>query len=146
MMEATSNFALPNQFLVWVAKKVLTHCDLDLVLTDYYKERLESQLKNREIDTKTPVLTELNESIGLRLPTDWTLYTKPSPLRLSYLPLSPPPFPLSLFSNLTLASATPLTSQFSFQPNSPPPSLNYPSVKSSTSEMTSITNETKMTK
>ena len=146
MMEATPNFALPNQFLVWVAKKVLTHCDLDLVLTDYYKKRLESQLKNRETDTKTPVLTELNESTGLQLPTDWTLCTKPSPLRPSYFPPSPPPSPLSLSSNLTLSSATPLTSQFSFRPNSPPPSLNYPSVESCTSEMTSITNETKMTK
>ena len=62
-------FALPNQFLVWVAKKTLVHCNLDLVLTDYYKKNLEFQLKNRETDTKTHVLTKLNESSELRLPT-----------------------------------------------------------------------------
>ncbi len=145
-MEVTPNFALPNQFLVWVAKKVLAHCDLDLILTDYYKERLEFQLKNRETDTKTPVLTELNESTRLQLPTDWTLYTKPSSLRPSCFPPSPPPSPLSLSSNVILSSATPLTSLFSFRPSSPPLSLHYPSVESCTLEMTSITNETKMTK
>ena len=59
------NFVLPNEFLIWVAKKILAHNDLDLVLIDYYKKRLESQLKNKEIDTKTPVLTELNKLTGL---------------------------------------------------------------------------------
>ena len=140
------NFVLSNQFLVWVTKKVLTHCNLNLVLTDYYKKRLESQLKNKEIDIKTPILTKLNKSTELRLPTDWTLYTKPSPLRPSYFPPLPPFSPLSLFSNLTLSSATPLTSQFLFRLNSLLPSLNYPSVEFYTSEMTSITNEIKMTK
>ena len=52
------NFALPNQFLVWIAKKVLAYCDLDLVLTDYYKERLESQLKNKETYTNEDNLTK----------------------------------------------------------------------------------------
>lgn len=42
IMEATPTFTLSNQFLVWIAKKVLAHYDLDLVLTEYYKERLEA--------------------------------------------------------------------------------------------------------
>ena len=42
MMETTLIFALSNQFLVWVAKKVFVQSDLDLVLTKSYKERLES--------------------------------------------------------------------------------------------------------
>ena len=46
--EATPTFALTNQFLIWVAKKVFAQSDLDFVLTEYYKERLEFQLKNRE--------------------------------------------------------------------------------------------------
>ena len=31
-----------------MAKKVLTQSDIDLVLTEYYKERLEFRLRNRE--------------------------------------------------------------------------------------------------
>ena len=42
IMEATPTFTLPNQFLVWVTKKVLAHCDLNLLQTEYHKERLEA--------------------------------------------------------------------------------------------------------
>lgn len=62
MMETMPNFALPNQFLVRLAKKVPTHYDFDLVLTNYYKKRMEFQLRNKETDMKTPVLIKLNES------------------------------------------------------------------------------------
>ena len=145
MMEAAPHFALPNQFLVGVAEKVLAHYDLDLVLTKYYKERLGSQLKNRETYTKAPVLTESNELTGLRLPTDWTPRTKPSPLRPSNFPPSPPPSPLSLSPNLTLFSATPLTSLSSSQQSSYPRPSHDPSVESCTPKMTNSTDDTKMT-
>ena len=87
--------------MVCVAKKVLAHCDLDLVLTDYYKQRLESQLKNREIHTNEDNSTESTE---LLLPThlpvsiNWISPSKPSTKR-SLFPLSTPlPSPLSLSS------------------------------------------------
>ena len=85
MIEATPTFALPNQFLVWVAKKVLAQSDLDLVLTEYYKERLESRLKNRETHTNGLILTESTNSTGLRIPTDWIPCTKPSSTRLIFI-------------------------------------------------------------
>lgn len=40
-MEETFIFALPNQFLVWLGKKIFMYCNLDVVLTKYYKKRLE---------------------------------------------------------------------------------------------------------
>lgn len=43
IIETTPTFALFDQFLVLVTKKFLVQCDLDLVLSKYYKERLESQ-------------------------------------------------------------------------------------------------------
>ena len=103
MMEATPNFALPSPFLVWVAKKVLAHCDLDLVLTEYYKERLESQLKNRETDTNDDKSTEsnvLNKS-SLPLLSDWSGASKLSSTRPSFPLFTPPLSPLSLPSLLT---------------------------------------------
>lgn len=72
IMKATPTFALPNQFLVWVAKKVLAKCDMDLVLTEYYEERLESQLKIREThlnENKSIEFTELNTP-NLPVPSD----------------------------------------------------------------------------
>ena len=145
MMEAAPHFALPNQLLVWVAEKVFAHFDLDLVLTEYYKERLGSQLKNRETHTKAPVLTELNELTGLQLPTDWTPRTKSSPLRPSNFPPSPPPSPLSLSPKLTLFSATLLTSLSFSQQSSYPHLSHYSSVESCTPKMTNSTNDIKMT-
>ena len=146
MKKATPNFVLSNQFLIWVDKKILVYYDFDLIPADYYKKWLEFQLKNRKTNIKTLVLTELNESTGLRLSTEWTLYTKLLSLRPSYFLPSPPLFLPFLSSNLTLSSATPLIFQFYFWPNSSSLFLHYPSVKSYISEMTSITNKTKMTK
>ena len=40
IIELMPIFELPNLFLVWVTQKVLTLLDLDLLLTEYYKERL----------------------------------------------------------------------------------------------------------
>lgn len=51
-MKVIPTFALPIQFLIWIAKKVLAQSNLDLLLTKYYKKRLESQLKNRKIEKK----------------------------------------------------------------------------------------------
>ena len=92
IMEATPTFALSNQFLVWVAKMVLAKCDIDLVLTEYYKERLESRLKIREThlnENKLIEFTVLNTP-NLPVPSDWTSTTKPLPTRLPcLLPTSP---------------------------------------------------------
>ena len=111
MMEATPNFALPNQFLVWVAKKVLAHYDLDLVLTDYYKERLESQLKNRETHTNENNSTESTELLlptHLPVPINWISPSKSSTKRPSFPLPTPSPSPLSLSS--LLSQSVPSTS------------------------------------
>ena len=105
-MEGTPTFALPNEFLIWVAAKVLANCNLDLVLTEYYKESLESQLKNRDTHIRTNAhastepteSTDLTESTHLRLPTDWTADTKPSSTRSSHPLPTPPLSPLFLSS------------------------------------------------
>ena len=92
-------WCIDNQFLVWVAKKVFAQSDLDLVLTEYYKERLKSQLKNRKTHTNEQNSTE---SIVLLLPThlfiffDWISTLKLSSLRPPFPLLTPPPSPLSL--------------------------------------------------
>lgn len=41
-------FILPKQFLICIATKFLTNHKQNLLLTEFYKERLELQLKNRE--------------------------------------------------------------------------------------------------
>ena len=146
IMEATPTFALPNQFLVWVAKKVLAKCDLDLVLTEYYKERLESRLKNRERHTKKPVPNKLTEPTGLQLPTDWTPCTKPSPLKPSFFPPSPPPSPLSLSPHIVpLPSTLPTVSSSLSQTHSSSLFLHCPSTELFVSEMTDITEDKKTT-
>ena len=104
-MEATPTFALPRQFLVWVAQKVLAQCDIDLVLTEYYKERLGSQLKNRETYTNENKSTEptvLNAS-SVPVPSDWISAPKPSSTRPPLPLLTPPLSPLSLSPPLTSA-------------------------------------------
>ena len=77
-----------------MAQKFLARSDLDLLLTEYYKERLESQLKNGKTHTTNHILTEPTELTGLRLPIDWTSNIKSSSAKL--FPLTPPPSPLSL--------------------------------------------------
>ncbi len=52
------NFALPDWSPGWVGSKFLIGCDLDLLLTEYYKETLESQLRNRDAQNE-PVLSLL---------------------------------------------------------------------------------------
>lgn len=122
------------------------HYDLDLVLIEYYKKRLDSQQKNREKSTNQLDLTELTETTGLQLPTDWTPYNKPSSLRPSFFPSSPLPFFLSLSSNFSLLFTTPITSLTFFQRSTPLPFAFYLSIEFGISEITSITDETKMTK
>lgn len=78
-------FVLLNYFLIWVAKKLFTLLDLDLLLIKHYKERFESELKNKETDTKGYRLTKLTELTRLRLLTNCNLFTKPPPTRLPYL-------------------------------------------------------------
>ncbi len=117
IIESVPTFELPNQFLVWVAEKVIAQSDLDFLLTEYYKERLESRMKNREdtIDhiptnyllTKS---TESIESTKLRIPIDCFLIIKPLPEKS--FPFIPLPSPLSLFLSLpsTVNFPTPLVS------------------------------------
>ncbi len=121
IIELAPTFKLPNQFLVWVAQKVIAQSDLNLLFTEYYKERLESQLKNRE-DTIDHIptdylLTELTEStklIKLQTPTDCFPIIKP--LSEKSFPLTPPPSPLSLSLSLpsTVNFPTPLVSSHNF--------------------------------
>lgn len=69
-----------------MAKKILAQSDFDLVLTEYYKERLEFQLKNRGINTNKK---KLIESIVLLLPihlpivSNWISTLKPLSLKPS---------------------------------------------------------------
>lgn len=64
-MEKTPTFILYNKFLIWVVAKVLPNCNLNFVLTEYYKERLESRLKNRETCMNTHISTEHTELTDL---------------------------------------------------------------------------------
>lgn len=104
IMEVISTFTLPNQFFVQVAKKVLTHCDLNLILIKYYEKRLEAQLKNRKTYMNEENLTE---SIILSLPThlpvssNQILTSKPLSTKLLFYPLTTPSSLLSLPSQLT---------------------------------------------
>ncbi len=74
-----------------MAQKFLARSDLDLLLIEYYKKRLELQLKNKKTHTTNHILTEPTELTRLRLLTDWTSNIKPSPAKLFPLTL-PPPF------------------------------------------------------
>lgn len=55
-----SEFELPNQFLVCVARKVIALSDLDLFLTEYFKERLNPQLKNAKNTHMRLIIHPLN--------------------------------------------------------------------------------------
>ena len=112
IIEPAPSFELPKQFLVWVAQKFLARSNLDLLLTEYYKERLESQLKNKKTHTTNHILTEPTELTGLRLPTDWTFNIKPSPAKL--FPLTLPPSPLSLPPSVNFPP--PLVSSYNLDP------------------------------
>ena len=107
-MEKTPTFTLPSEFLIWVAARVLVDCSLDLILTEYYKERLESQLKNRETGTHAHITSvKWTDNPRLNLPTDWKTCNKPSDPRLnSYALPTPPLSPLSLPSPSTQSITT----------------------------------------
>lgn len=82
MMEATPTLALSNQSLVWGAKNVLAQSDLDFVLTEYFKERLESRLKNRETHMDEDNSTEpnvLTTTTYLPVLIDWISSTNTFP-------------------------------------------------------------------
>ncbi len=67
-MEETLTFKLPNEFLIWVAAKALANSNFDLVLTEYYEERLEPQLKNRKTHLNDIHSTKSAVSIKSNLP------------------------------------------------------------------------------
>lgn len=71
-----------HESLVWVAKKVLAQWDLDFVLTEYFKERLESRLKNRETHMDEDNSTEpnvLTTTTYLLVLIDWISSTNTFP-------------------------------------------------------------------
>lgn len=106
----TPTFALSNQFLVWVAKKFLAQSDLDLVLTEYHKERLESRRKNREThmsEDNSTGPTVSTTTTYLPAPIDWISSEKPSSTRPPFPLPTPPLSPLSLPSSST-QSITPV--------------------------------------
>ena len=122
--------------------------DLDLVLTEYYKERLESQLKNRETYTNGLILTKSIDLTGLQIPTDWTLCTKSSSTKPSPFLPSPNFSPLSLSPNIALLlSTSPITSLFLFQSHFyPPPLYHLCAELLLVSEMTDTIKDNKMSK
>lgn len=108
-------FALSNEFFIWVGAKFLVNCNLNLLLTEYYKEVLKSQQKNKETRTyKQLISAKPTDNSQLNLPIDCN---KPSNLRsifytLLTLPFSPIPAPLSISKSLSI-SCTCLISPFS---------------------------------
>lgn len=104
-MKVTPTFALSSPFLIWVAKKNLVHCDLDLVMFEYYKERLKSELKNREthmIEDKLTEPTVLNIS-NLPISFDLIFTLEFSSIRLNLFLVTLSYFTLFLSSLLTLS-------------------------------------------
>lgn len=70
-MEKIPTFALLNKFFIWVAANFLVNCDLNLLLTEYYKEVLESRLKNEETQTYTHIIfAKPADNFRLNLSTD----------------------------------------------------------------------------
>lgn len=47
-MEKITTFVLLYEFFIWVAPQFLANYNLNLLLTEYYKKRLKSELKNKE--------------------------------------------------------------------------------------------------
>lgn len=74
-----------------MANKIFALLNLDLLLTEYYKERLKFQLKNRKTDIKKHTLIELIEPLKLQLLTNWTFYKKSSSMKPSYPSFFIPP-------------------------------------------------------
>lgn len=91
-----------NQFLVWIAQKILALSNFDLLIIEYYKKRLETQLKKKWIYTNNYILIELTKLTGLQLPTNWTSSKNHSPANLfSLIPLTSP---LSLLSSINFST------------------------------------------
>lgn len=114
-MEKILTFASPNEFSILVAAKFLVNCNLHLLLTEYYKEILESRLKNREARRNGHIISiKLTNNSRLNLPTDCD---KPSDLRpISHTLLTPLFSPISAslsFPNSSSISYTCLISPFS---------------------------------
>lgn len=61
IMKSAPKFELPHQFFVWVAQKLIVFSDVDLLLIEYYKKRLNPQEKNGKIYTTDHKLTELTK-------------------------------------------------------------------------------------
>lgn len=62
-MEKILTFILSNEFFIWVAAKFLANYKFNLLLIKYYKERLEPQLKNRDIQIYPYIIsTKLTEN------------------------------------------------------------------------------------
>ena len=145
IIEPAPTFELPNQFLVWVTKKVLAQSDLDLLLTEYYKERLESQLKNRETYMNEDNSTEstiLSLPTHLPVPIDWISSSKPSstrpPFPLPTLPLSPLSLPSLSTKSIPSASCHNNITCPPLQPYVTQPTLSTSDLPSSSFTSTSI--------
>ncbi len=111
IIEETSTFTQSNKFVIWLAIKTLANFNLDLLLTEYCKKKLESWVKNKNTCINSHILTwrtemtDLTESTRLRLSTDWTVNTKSSFTRSPYILSSSPISPLLLhFFSATFVS------------------------------------------
>ena len=102
-METVPIFVLANQLLVWVVGKVLVYYNLDLVLTEYYKKRLDFQMKNKKTYTNEDKLTEsiVLNILNLSVPFAWISTLKPSSTRPLFPFFTLLLYLLSLLSQLT---------------------------------------------
>ena len=99
-------FELPKQFLVWVTQKVLAFSDLNLLLTEYYKERLNLQSKNeKRIHMTDQTSTKLTQP---QLPTNWTSRTNLLSATLFFLI----PLPSTLLLSPSVNFPTPFASYY----------------------------------
>lgn len=107
MIKMASIFMLSNQLLVQVVEKILAYYDFDLILTEHYKERLDFQLKNREIYTNKDNLTEFTilNIPNLFISSAQISNSKPLSSRPHFLLFIPPLF--FLFSPSQLSQSIP---------------------------------------
>ena len=120
IMGKIPTFALPNEFLIWVVARFLINCDLDLILTEYYKEKLESQLENTQEYTTSIKSTNLTR---LNIPTDWITCEKTSLTRPNLFSLITPPFSLLSLSPLPIPLFTDCAYAISSFSCTPSPSI-----------------------
>ena len=88
-MEISATFVMPSRILSWLGAKILADCDTELVLEEYYKERLETRLKKKK--EKTEKQSTATDPPRLNLLQYQNFREKPSLTRPDSYPLPTPP-------------------------------------------------------